>query len=88
MSVTPSLPQRGRHPKGSVPLDPQYSSHIFGFFTNFLWIYYNLRMQCGGGRESGYPGFQRVPRIKNNNFYKSYKIIFSSLTFFTRQKKL
>jgi hypothetical protein len=64
MSVTPSLPRKGEAPQGEYPFDPRYSSLLFGFFTNSLKIYHNLGRLCGGGRESRYPGFQRVPEIK------------------------
>ena len=36
MSVTPSLPQWGRHPKGNIPLIPGIHLSFFGFFTNFF----------------------------------------------------
>jgi hypothetical protein len=34
MRVTPSLPHRGRHPKGSIPLPPL----LLRFFINLLMI--------------------------------------------------
>ncbi len=40
MRVTPSLPQRGRHPKGSTPLDP----HFRVMFINLLRGYHILGM--------------------------------------------
>jgi hypothetical protein len=64
MSVTLSLPQRGRHPKGSIPLTPGIPLLFLGFSLILLRIYHNMRMQCGGGRGSRYPGFRRVPKIK------------------------
>jgi len=44
MSMPPSLPQRGRLPKGNIPLNPfVYSSLFFiGFFTNLLRSYLNM----------------------------------------------
>ncbi len=57
MSVTPSLPRKGEAPLGEHPLDPRYSSLLFGFLTNSLKIYHNPGMPCGGGRESRYRRF-------------------------------
>ncbi len=57
MSVTPSLPQWGRHPKGSIPLTPGIHLLFLDFSLILSRIYHNMRMQCGGGRESRYPGF-------------------------------
>jgi len=49
MSMTPSLPQRGRRQEGEHPLDPHSFSHGFicGETLTFLWLFANLM--------SGYP---------------------------------
>ena len=59
MRVTPSLPQRGRHPKGNIPLTPGFHLFFLGFFYHFFGIYHNPGMPYGGSREFGYPGFSK-----------------------------
>ena len=35
--ITPSLPQRGKQPKGSIPLTPSF----LGVYSNLIWSYRN-----------------------------------------------
>ena len=50
MRVTPYLPQSGRHPKGSTPLDP----HLRGIFINLPRGYHILRDALAAGVEARY----------------------------------
>ena len=60
MRVTPSLPQRGRQPKGSIPLDP----HFRGIFINLLRDYHifgdalaaGAEARCAGAPKSDFRG--------------------------------
>ena len=44
MSLTPSLPQRWRQPKGSIPLTPIHFLTVFSSVEKltFLWFFANL----------------------------------------------
>jgi hypothetical protein len=51
--VTPSLPQRGRHPKGSIPLTPFLYSFCLnrGFFVNLIRGYRNFYVIHNGSTQ-------------------------------------
>ena len=63
MNVTPSLPQRGRQRKGSVPLTPLFSR----IFTNLQRVY-----PCVGGRPSGGGGSIRCCSPQERSISKTY----------------
>ncbi len=70
MRVTPSLPQRGRHPKGSIPLTPGFHLLFLGFFTTSLGSTTIRGCHMAGAGNSDILDFRRVPKIMNDDFYR------------------
>jgi hypothetical protein len=60
MSVTPSLPLRGKQPKGYVPLPPFFDRS----FANLLWAYPCVGMP---GRERGHQVPQTSKEVCDKN---------------------
>jgi hypothetical protein len=61
--MTPSLPQRGRHPKGSIPLTPIF----YEFFLNVFHRLLTIGEYPGDRSENfGVPLWERSPLISGN----------------------